>query len=186
MKTTLAALKFLILMTVLTGLAYPLAVWMFARTFSGGAASGGLIWRGGRIIGSKLVAQNFTGPGYFWPRPSAVDYNPMPSGGSNRAPGSAALRDAAKARREKFGADAPADLIFASGSGLDPHISPQAALAQCARVAKARGIDESRLAALALSRAEGSRSGFSGEPRVNVLLLNLALDEWQAATAGHP
>jgi K+-transporting ATPase ATPase C chain len=183
MKTLLTALKFIMLMTVLTGIAYPLLITGIGRLFFARQAEGSLIIDGGKVLGSELIAQKSTDPRYFWPRPSAVDYNPLPSGGSNSGPTSAALRDSVVARRARFlaadGAPIPADLLSASGSGLDPHISPEAAHYQFERVAFARQLDKAqRTALLSLidKYTETLTFGILGQSRVNVLRLNLALD----------
>jgi K+-transporting ATPase ATPase C chain len=152
-------------------------------------ANGSLIQRDGKVVGSELMAQQFTGPKYFWPRPSAAGYGTGPTGlnassGSNFGPTSAQLqtnvRTNAKALRDasKLAADAPvpADLVYASASGLDPHISPEGARFQISRVAAARGMSEDQVRAFVEKFTEGSQWGFLGEPRVNVLLLNLAID----------
>ncbi len=183
MKTLLTALKFIMLMTVLTGIAYPLLITGVGRLFFVRQAEGSLIIDGGKILGSELIAQKFTDPRYFWPRPSAVDYNPQPSGGSNLGPTSASLKDSIMVRRSRFaaadGAPVPADLLCASGSGLDPHISPEAARYQLDRVASARQLDKAqRTALLSLidKYTEAPTIGILGQSRVNVLWLNLALD----------
>lgn len=173
MRTTITALKLFLVLTALTGLAYPLAVLAGARLMPA-RAEGSLVYAGGEPAGSALVGQNFSRPEYFHPRPSAVGYDPMPSGGSNLSATSAALLAAAKERREK-GAAAP-DMLSASASGLDPHISPGAAKEQCARVAAARRAGESDIMSLVERFTEPRQAGFLGEPRVNVLLLNMELD----------
>ena len=178
MKTFITAVKLCVLLTALTGLLYPLAVRGYAGAFFSAKAEGGMLTQNGKIIGAELIAQNFSGPGYFWPRPSSVNYNPMPSGGSNLSLTSAQLRASMKAQKDKFGGqDVPGDMLFSSGSGLDPHISPQAALMQCARVAKARNAPEVDIISIVNEMAESRQLGFLGEPRVNVLKLNLKLDE---------
>jgi K+-transporting ATPase ATPase C chain len=183
MKTLTTALKFIVLMTARTGIAYPLLITGVGRLFFAHQAEGSLIIDGGQVLGSELIAQKFIDPGYFWPRPSAVDYNPLPSGGSNLGPTSAGLKDSILARRSRFaaadGAPVPADLLCASGSGLDPHISPEAAHYQLERVASARQLDKAqRTALLSLidKYTEALTIGILGQPRVNVLMLNLALD----------
>jgi len=174
---------------VVCGVLYPLAMTAIAQLAFPGQANGSLVARDGELVGSELLAQQFTGAKYFWPRPSAATYGTGPTGiagssGSNFGPTSAQLqtnvRNNARALREahKLPADAPvpADLVYASASGLDPHISPEAARFQVARVAAARGFGEEKVRALVEQYVESPQWGFLGEPRVNVLLLNLALD----------
>lgn len=173
MKTFLTALKLFLLMTVLTGLVYPLVVTGYARLFHGDKAAGSFVTAGGKIVGSGLIAQKITRPGYFHPRPSAVDYNPMPSGGSNFSPASAALRTVTVGRMSE---GAAGEMLFASGSGLDPHISPEAALAQAGRVAQARGLPKVDIIYLVEKAVEIRTFGLLGEPRVNVLQLDIELD----------
>lgn len=173
MKTFLTALKLFLLLTFLTGLVYPLAVTGYARLLHRDKAAGSLVAADGKTVGSGLIAQKFTRPEYFHPRPSAVDYNPMPSGGSNLSPASAALRATAAGRAAE---GAAGEMLFASASGLDPHISPEAALAQAGRVAQARGVSKVDIMSLVERVVEGRTFGLLGEPRVNVLLLNIELD----------
>jgi K+-transporting ATPase ATPase C chain len=176
MKTILQSLRLLLVLTVLTGLLYPLAVTGFARVLFRQKADGSLIVADGKIRGSELLAQKFEQPGYFWPRPSAADYATVASGASNKGPTSADLAKAIAERREKFGAQAPGDLLTASGSGLDPHLSPEAAKYQAARVAAERKLAVEQVNALIAAHIEPPQWGVFGEPRVNVLTLNRALD----------
>jgi K+-transporting ATPase ATPase C chain len=191
-----AAVVSLLLLTALTGIAYPLVVTGIARVAFPAQAAGSLIVRNGKVVGSRLLGQPFDDPKYFWGRLSAT--SPVPytafnadkgtgSTGSNLGPSNPALLDAVKGRiqalrdAEKAAGVAPADpipvdLVTASGSGLDPHISPAAAAVQLARVAKVRGLPQDRVAALVAAHTEGRQLGLLGEPRVNVLELNLALD----------
>jgi K+-transporting ATPase ATPase C chain len=171
MKTILESLRVLLVLTALTGFAYPLVVTGIARVAFHEQATGST-----GPHGSKLLAQKSESPKYFWPRPSAGDYATVASGASNKGPVSADLAKAIAERREKFGKDAPAELLTASGSGLDPHLSPEAAKYQAPRVAAERKIPVEKVNALIDEHTEGPQLGFLGEPRVNVLALNLALD----------
>ena len=182
------AILLLLVLTVVTGLAYPLAVTGLAQFLFPHQADGSLIEKGGRVVGSELIGQSFTGPGYFWSRPSATGpaYNGGASTGSNLGPSNPALHErvaaTAKTLRDAHGsAPIPVDLATASGSGLDPHLSPGAALYQAARVARERGFSESEVRSLIAGATEGRQLGFLGEPRVNVLRLNLALDATNGA-----
>jgi len=178
MKTTLAALRLLVTLTLLTGLAYPLAVWALGRAFFRDAAEGSLLHRDGKIVGSALLAQKTTEPRYFWPRPSAGDYATVASSASNQAWTNAKLRTAIAERRTALGGgtDIPADLPTASGSGLDPEISLAVARFQIARVAGARHLTAPQRNALAELIARSAEGGQLTPARVNVLRLNLALD----------
>jgi K+-transporting ATPase ATPase C chain len=171
------------LFTLLVGAVYPAAVTALAQVIFPDQANGSLITVDGRIVGSELIGQNFTDPGYFWGRPSAVNYDAAASSGSNLGPNNPALLDAVEERiatlREADPANQapiPADLVTASASGLDPHISVAGAYYQIHRVARARGLDETAVEALVDANTEGRQFGIFGEPRVNVLRLNLALD----------
>jgi len=176
MKTILQALRLLILLTLITGVAYPLAVTVVARLVFPNQSSGSVVSRDGKAVGSALLAQKFESDRYFWPRPSAGDYATVPSGASNLGPTSETLKKAIAERRAKFGDDAPVEMLTASGSGLDPHISPEAAVQQINRVAKARNLNPERVGALVKTVTEPPQWGVFGEPCVNVLALNLRLD----------
>lgn len=174
-----------VIFIALTGLAYPLAITGISQLVFPEQANGSLIRKGGTVIGSLLIGQNFASDRYFWPRPSAtpnMPYNAAASSGSNLGPTSANLTTRVKADIERLRANGmtgqiAADGATASGSGLDPDISPEFAMAQIKRVAAARGLTEARMASLVQRFTEGRLLGIVGEPRVNVLRLNLALDE---------
>jgi potassium-transporting ATPase KdpC subunit len=180
------ALRMTILLTVLTGLVYPGVVTGLCQVLFKNQANGGLVVQNGQIVGASLLAQNFTRSEYFHPRPSAAGsngYDATASSGSNLGPTSQKLYDRVKTSAEQFRKEnpdysgpIPADALTASGSGLDPQISVANAIAQAARVAKARGASASKIESLIASATEGRDLGFLGEPRVNVLKLNLELD----------
>jgi potassium-transporting ATPase KdpC subunit len=189
------AIILLVALTLITGLAYPLAMTAIAGVIFPKQAEGSLIEKGGKVVGSALIGQPFTSDKYFHGRPSATSapdpadssktvaapYNAANSGGSNLGPTSKALSDRVKEDVDKLKAEnpsvaVPADLVTTSASGLDPDISPEAALFQVPRVAKARGVPEDRVRQLVDEKTEGRLAGLLGEPRVNVLALNLALD----------
>lgn len=180
MKTIFQSVRMLVVMTILLGVGYPLLISLIGSTVFSYKSGGSMILKDGQVIGSELIAQKFEGAKYFHPRPSAGDYNPLPSGGTNLAPTSKKLQETAAAATKALGPNAPKDLIFASGSGLDPHISPEAAQFQVKRVAEARAFDEqktARLEALVQKETTGRGLGFLGEETVNVLNLNLAVDK---------
>ena len=174
------AITLTVLFTLLTGLAYPLAMTGAAQGLFPAAANGSLLLQGDTVIGSSLVAQAFTGPGYLHPRPSASGWNAAGTGASNLGPTSAELIADVAERRAAWeslnGQPAPIDAVTASGSGLDPHISPEAAQAQADRIAAARGADANAVRALIDGATLGRTLWLFGEPRVNVLETNLALD----------
>ena len=185
-KLIRSAIVMLLLMTVITGVAYPLVVTGVAQVLFPSQANGSLIDREGKPIGSTLIGQSFDDPKYFWGRPSATSPQPnnaLSSSGSNLGPTNPALTDAVKQRIEALRAAdpsntaaVPVDLVTASGSGLDPEISPAAAAYQVARVARVRGLSTSQVQAMVAMATTGRQFGMLGEPRVNVLRLNLALD----------
>jgi K+-transporting ATPase ATPase C chain len=196
LKEIRPALVILLALTVITGLAYPLAITGIAGVLFPAQAQGSLIEQDGKVIGSALIGQQFTTDKYFHGRPSSTTtpdpndaaktidapYNAANSGGSNLGPTSKALaervkQDVEKLKKENPEADVPVDLVTASASGLDPDISPSAARFQAARIAKARGLSEARIHELIQSRIQGRLFGLLGEPRVNVLDLNIRLDQ---------
>lgn len=181
------AIGLLAVMTVITGVAYPLLVTGIAKAAFPDKANGSLVVKDGKVVGSALIGQPFSEPKYFWGRLSAtapVPYNAGASTGSNLGPTNEALTKAAKERIEALRAadpdntaPVPVDLVTSAGSGLDPHITPAAAEYQLRRVARARGLSEDKLRQLVLANTEGRDLGVLGEPRVNVVLLNLALNQ---------
>ena len=185
-KQMMPGLRMTIVMTVLTGLIYPGVVTAICQMLFPAQANGSLVYRHGRVAGSSLIGQNFQRPEYFHGRPSAAGsdgYDASASGGSNLGPTSQKLIDRMKASAEKVRdeekilADLPADLLTASASGLDPHVSPASVELQVQRIAAARGASAAEILSLVKQSREGRDLGFLGEPRVNVLLLNLKLDE---------
>ncbi|MBC7444262.1 MAG: potassium-transporting ATPase subunit KdpC [Polaromonas sp.] len=186
------ALVLFLALTLLTGVAYPLLVTGLAQLLFPDQAAGSLILRDGKPVGSRLIGQNFTDPGHFWGRPSATSpmpYNALASSGSNQGPLNPALADAVKGRIDALRAadpgntaPVPVDLVTASASGLDPHISPAAARYQAARVARVRHLPLEKVQELVAQETETPWLGLLGEPRVHVLRLNLALE---ALKPGH-
>ncbi|HEX2666260.1 MAG TPA: potassium-transporting ATPase subunit KdpC [Candidatus Acidoferrum sp.] len=186
-RNFLTAIWFTLVTTVIFGLIYPLAVTALSQLLFPDRANGQLIERNGKLVGSRIIGQEFTGAGYFHSRPSAAGtgYDPTSSGSSNLGPTNQALiqrvkTDVRKLQEENPGIPIPIDLVTASGSGLDPDISPAAAGFQVPRVARERGMSEAEVRALVQKHTEGRQFGLLGEPRVRVLELNLDLD------AGHP
>jgi potassium-transporting ATPase KdpC subunit len=183
-KNLLIAVLYTVVTTVFFGIVYPLVVTGIAQVIFPRQANGSLIHKGGVLVGSGLIGQPFTAPGYFWSRPSAAGtagYDPTASGGSNYAPTNHALIDRVNASVQTLqptnpGAPIPVDLVTTSGSGLDPDISPASAEFQVPRVARERGMSVEDVRALVAAHTKGRQLGFLGEPRVNVLELNLDLD----------
>lgn len=180
------AFKMMIVLTVLTGLIYPGVITGLCQALFHHQANGSLIHEDGKLVGSALIGQNFSRPEYFHPRPSAAGngYDPMASGGSNLGPTSQALYDRVKAAVAKFRQEnpqyhgpVPSDVVTASASGLDPDISPASAYAQLQRVSQARGVKPEQIRRLIRKYTEGRQLGFLGDPRVNVLEINLTLDQ---------
>lgn len=183
-KNLMTAVLMTVATTILLGIVYPLVVTGLAQLFFPRQANGQLIQKNGKTVGSGIIAQGFSSPGYFHPRPSFAGngYDPMNTNGSQLGPTNQKLidrvkADVANARAENPNAPVPIDLVTGSGSGLDPHITPASAEFQLPRVAKERGITVDQLRALVQKHTEGRQFGFLGEPRVNVLELNLELDE---------
>lgn len=192
MKIIWHSFRMLLWMSILTGLLYPVLITLISAFILPDQSSGSLLIIDGKVRGSKLIAQKFSGDRYFWPRPSAVDYHPLPSGGSNLGPTSSELKKRVEERRKALikGGNGdplaiPADLIFASGSGLDPHISPEAAYFQVDRVAKARSMQSEKLREIVASLIEKPTLRLMGQARVNVLMLNHVLDELKEADEKH-
>jgi potassium-transporting ATPase KdpC subunit len=188
MKITIISIKFLLLMSLLTGFIYPLFIFGIAEISFPGKSSGSFIEANGNIVGSGLIAQKFDSPIYFQPRPSSIDYQPMPSGASNYGPTSQRLKDISDSLRKAYikknllpeNTAVPPDAIFSSGSGIDPQISPENAMLQVNRIVKERNFDLNRkkqLLDLINKLTENPQFGFLGEPRINVLVLNLELDK---------
>jgi K+-transporting ATPase ATPase C chain len=184
----LISIKILFIFTLITGVLYPLFITGIVQLLFPDKANGSLILDKHEIIGSKLIGQHFDSTIYFWSRPSAIDYNPLPSGGSNFGPTSSKLKELFNKRKKDFiesnhiykGQTVPGDMLFASASGLDPHISPAAALAQVERISRARQFNESRkmeLINLIQNLIEEPQLGIFGNERINVLILNLGLDK---------
>lgn len=199
LKTISRSIRQTILWSLVAGVAYPIVMTVIAQLCFPHAANGSLVERNGKIIGSAFMAQQFTGTNYFWPRPSACTYGSSPSGivassGSNLGPTSSALHTNVVNNISSFisgnnlptNAAVPADMVYASASGLDPHISPEAARLQVARVAVSRGLPEEQVKELVEKFVEQPQWGIFGEPRVNVLLLNVALDELKSAKKSPP
>lgn len=187
-QTFFQSLRISLVLTLLTGALYPALVTLVGRSLFPREAEGSLVRRGDVVVGSALLAQKFEDPRYFWPRPSAGDFATVASGASNWGPTSRALKEAVDTRAQKMreahhlapAAQVPADLLFASGSGLDPDLSPAAVEFQTERVATARHYDAAqtqRLRALVSQLTRGRQGAMLGEPRVNILTLNLAVDE---------
>jgi potassium-transporting ATPase KdpC subunit len=182
------SIKFLLIMTLMTGILYPVMMTGLSQVTFHTKANGSLITREGRVMGSGLIGQKFDSSAYFWSRPSAVDYNPVPSGASNFGPTSIQLQKLVNERKHKF-IDAnslhdttsiPMEMLFASGSGLDPHTSPEAVLLQVNRVVRSRNFDparEQQVYRLIYQKTEGRQFGIFGKRRINILLLNIELDK---------
>jgi len=192
-KLIIQSIRQTLLWTIVTGIAYPLVITVIAQVAFKDQANGSLVTHDGKIIGSSLLAQQFQGTNYFWPRPSACTYGSGPSGlvassGSNLGPTSGQLQTNVMNNIASFingnnlptNTVLPADMVFASASGLDPHISPESARLQIARVASSRGLNEEKVKALVDQFTEPPQWGFLGQARVNVLMLNVALDDLSA------
>ena len=185
MRDFIVATRLFAFWTVVLGIVYPLFCTGISQILFADQANGGIIKRGDQIVGSHLIGQKFESDRYFWSRPSAVDYNPLPSGGSNSGPTSEALKTAVREREAKLKAsnpgagEPPQDLLFASASGLDPHISPEAASYQVDRIVKIRSMAKADVLKLVASATNVPQFGILGESTVNVLQLNNALDAKQ-------
>ncbi|MDD5361463.1 MAG: potassium-transporting ATPase subunit KdpC [Ignavibacteria bacterium] len=188
MKTIITTIKVLLIMTVLTGIIYPLIIFGAGSVFFPSKANGSLIEANGNTAGSELIAQKFESEKYFQPRPSAVDFQPLPSGASNLGPTSGKLKAISDSLRLAYilknnlseDAKVPSDAVYSSGSGLDPHISYENAVLQSERISKARNFNEEKkqqLRKLIDRTLENPQFGFLGEPRINVLNLNIELDK---------
>ncbi len=197
MKSIIRSILQTILWCVIAGVFYPLIITIIAQVAFKDQANGSLVYRDGKLIGSALMAQQFTGTNYFWPRPSACSYGTGPTGisassGSNLGPTSGALQTNVNNNAAAFisgnnlptNTVVPADMVYASASGLDPHISPESARLQIARVAAARGMSQDKVKELVEKFVEPPQWGFLGQSRVNVLLLNVALDQLAAPAPG--
>ena len=186
MKQLLISIRYMIFMTLLLGLAYPFLVTGLAQVLFPKQASGDFVSRSGQLVGSRLIAQNFEKKEYFWPRPSAVGFNPLSSGGSNLGQASQSLKKAYDELKTKMKSahpeqqgEPPQDMLFASSTGLDPHVSPEAAHYQLNRVSKARNLQPEAVEKLIEQATEGRQLGILGEPTVNILVLNMLLDKSQ-------
>ena len=186
-KAIVASLKVLLVFTFITCFFYNFFVTIISQVFFKEKANGSLITKGNKVVGSAIIGQKFDGEKYFWSRPSAIDYNPMPSGGSNLGPTSNILKEQVAERNYSFikknflpqNTTTPLEMLFASASGVDPHISPKAAYLQVERICRARNfntIQRKKLINLIEGKTEFPQFGFLGEERVNVLLLNLELE----------
>lgn len=185
-KQSLAGLRAMLVLTVLLGVLYPAVVWGAGQVAARDQAAGSLVSSGGKVVGSSLIGQQWEGDEWFHGRPSASDYAGDTSGGTNLGPGADLDAEVAK-RAQAAGIDratGPADALTASASGLDPHVSPAYAAAQVERVAAARGVDVAQVRSLVAAATQGRVAGFLGQPRVNVLELNLALARLAAPSAG--
>lgn len=185
---SIIALKFLIVMIILTGLLYPVVMTDIAQLTYPSKSNGSLILKNGKIIGSELIGQKFDSSVYFWSRPSIIGYNPVPSGASNYGPTSDTLKKLVESRRESFAGNnsitdistIPKEMVFASASGLDPHISPEAALIQVDRISEARKFNtnqKDKLFEIIRELTEAPQFFFLGQERVNVLMLNIEIDK---------